>query len=424
MTKKQLLSLFVLLAGASGLEAMVADSRYFPWYPHSYERTIKRRSICEAGAFFVTASSARGNEAKEHIGIPEIWGGYDQKQISDAIGIVGKTSSLLAQWQLQKVIAWDMKGKMEGQGGGLQFEFGFKNGFSFGGSIGAMHLTSDIRYSIPQVTIRDMGLTASQQNQLDAERRAMNETLGFPYAQWSKSGFTDGEFHARWGFLTEYRLKCRKVDGGVFGGVLVPTGVVRDPNNPASVPFGGNGHVGFYGGLESMFEIKEDWELSVRVQVSKRLAKTQVERMPVNYESVLFGAVEGPVRVDPGATFLFTPAFTMHDLRDGFGAGAQYCMAIHGGDVWTDKRTDQSIPTTLGPRYSNGYWDNTTSIYTKSQWAAEYCVLTIFYDPDRLTTDEGARPQVVFQWDIPINIFVAEEVSKTNTISLGLSFHF
>lgn len=434
MTKKQLLSLFVLLTGVAGLEASVADSRYFPWYPHMYERTLQKRSIFDAGAFFVTASRARGNESIEHISIPEIWGVYDQKQLSDALGILGKTTPLLAQWQLQGAIAWDVKGKMEGQGGYLQFEYGTKKGFSVGVTTSVMHLTSDQRFTIP-VGIkrgsqydsnprRDMGLTPSQEEQLDAQRREIQELLGFTNAQWSATGFTDTEFHVRYGFLTEYRLKCRKVDGGVFAGILVPSGVKRQPNNPASVPFGGNGHTGFYAGAEGMFEIKEDWELSIRLQASKRLAKTQIGRMPINYEPVLWGAVEGPVRVDPGASFLFTPAFTMHDLRDGFGAGIQYCMAIHGGDVWTDERADQTIPTTLNGLRGNSGSYLIPGLYERSKWAAEYIIATIFYDPDRLTKDEGIRPYVVFQWDVPLHLFIEEKVSKTNTISLGLSFHF
>jgi len=434
MTKKQLLSFFMLLTGVAGLKASVADSRYFPWYPHMYERTVKKRSIFDAGAFFVTASSARGNESIEHIGIPEIWGIYDQKQLSDALGIIGQTTPLLAQWQLQGAIAWDVKGKIEGQGAYFQFEYGSKNGFSAGVTTSIMHITSDQRFILPTAIKRgsrydsnpkrDLALTPAQEEQLDAQRREIQELFGFVNAQWSATGFTDTEFHLRYGFLAEYCLKCRKVDGGVFAGVLVPSGVKRQPNNPASIPFGGNGHTGFYWGAESMFEIKEDWELSVRVQGSKRLPKTQISRLPVNYEPILWGALEGPVRVDPGFSFLFTPAFTMHDLRDGFGVGIQYCMAIHGGDVWIDERSDQTIPTTLNGLRGNSGSYLIEGLYEKSKWSAEYVVATVFYDPDKLIKDDGIRPHIVFQWNLPIHLLVEEKVSKTNTISLGLSFHF
>ncbi len=427
MTKKHLLTLFVLLTGVAKLEAMVADSRYFPGYPHPYERTLERRSIFEAGAFFVTASNARGNESLEHIGIPEIWGFYDQKQLSDAIEMIGKTSPLLSQWQIQRTIVWDMNAKMEGQGGYFQVEFGSKHGISFGGSTGVMHLTSDLRFFLPaasrRVTLttgvtvdsdprRDLMLSPAQEEQLDAERRAMNTILGFDSVHWSATGFTDTELHLRYGFVSEYRLKCRKIDGGVFLGALIPSGVKRQPINPASVPFGGNGFSGIYGGLEGTFELKEDWELNLRIQGSKRFAKTQNSRIPVNYESILFGALEGPLRIDPGASFYFSPTFTVDDLRDGFGFALQYCMAIHGGDVFTDERPDQTIPSTL-----NG-------LYNKSKWAAEYGVVTLFYNHDKIRTDEGVWPYIVLQCDIPMHLMVSEDFSKTTTLSLGVSFHF
>jgi len=427
MTKKRLLGLFVLLAGVAKLEAMVADSRYFPWYPHPYERTMQRRSILEAGAFFVTASSARGNETIEHIGIPEIWGFYDQKQLSDAIILIGETSPLLGQWQIQRTIVWDMRSKMEGQGGYLQLEFGGENGVSFGGTTSIMHLTSDLRFFLPgasrRVTLtsgttvdsdpwRDLGLTSAQASQLDAERRAMNQLLGLTSTSWSATGFTDTEIHLRYGFLREYCLKCRKIDGGAFLGALIPSGVKRIASNPASVPFGGNGHSGIYGGLESTFELREDWELNIRIQGSKRFAKTEISRIPVNYECVLFGALQGPVRIDPGASFYFSPTFTIDDLRDGFGFALQYLLAMHGGDVWTDERPDQTIPSTL-----NG-------LYKKSKWAAEYGVITLFYNPEKIKKDEGNWPHIVLQADIPMHMMVSEDFSKTTMITFGLSFHF
>lgn len=412
MIKKQIRILVVLLLGVSGLKGMVADSRYFPWYPHSYQRAFNERSILESGAFFAVANGARGTEALEHIGIPEIWGIYDQKMISDALMRVHKPTPLLAEWQLQRTIPWQMYGKIAGQGFYLQGELGFENGFSFGGSTSAMHVTSVERFTLPSQTIRDMNLLPSQILELDNERRAMNDLLGLTGAQWSKSGMTDSEVHVRYGILKEYVAKCRKVDAGVFAGLLLPTGVIRDVNNPASVPFGANGHFGYYVGLEGMFELKEDWILGIRLQLEDLLSRTQEMRMPVNDETILYGAIVGPAKVEPGVTVVFCPSFTMADLRDGLGAGIQYTMAVHAGDVWTDKRTDQTIPTTLN------------DLYEKSKWAAEYLSVSVFYDPNRETRDARTYPIINFKWDIPIKVFVSERVSKTNLISLGFSFHF
>ena len=40
-----------------------------------------------------------------------------------------------------------------------------------------------------------------------------------------------------------------------------------------------------------MFELKEDWTLGIRLQIEDLFAKTQLTRMPVNNETILYGAV-------------------------------------------------------------------------------------------------------------------------------------
>ncbi len=412
MSKKQLLGLLVVASFVSGLQAMVGDSRYFPWYQRFYDRTYERRSIVDVEAFFVTAGHARGTESLTHIGIPEIWGVYDQKQLSDALIMLGETTPLLAQWQYQMTIPWQMKEKIEGQGFSIVGELGGKHGFSFCFSTVVMHVTCSQQFLLPRQTRIDMGLLPAQELELDSERRQMNEQLGFRNAQWSKSGMGDTEIYLRYGQVRDYPWKFRKIDVGGYVGALIPSGVKRDPNNPVSVPFAGDGHAGFFIGAEGFFEIKEDWNVGLRFQVNKRVAKTQNGRMPINNENVLYGAVEGPIRIDPGTTFIFTPCFRMGDLRDGWGASVQYLIAHHRGDVWTDERVNQTIPTTLG------------GLYKKSEWTAEYLAVNIFYDSDRVRTDDRVYPVLNFQWNIPLHLMAEKLVSKTNLVSMGFVFNF
>ncbi len=412
MAKKQLLALLVAASFVSGLQAMVSDSRYFPWYQRFYDRTYERRSIIDVEAFFVTAGSARGNESIPHIGIPEIWGVYDEKQLSDALLLLGQTTPLLAQWQLQTKIPWIMKGKIEGQGFSLVAELGGRHGLSLCASTAVMHVTCNQQFILPRTTQSSMGLLPAQELELDSERRQINEQLGFKEAQWSKSGMCDTEVYLRYGFVKDYAWKFRKIDVGAYAGALIATGVKKDPNNPASVPFAGDGHSGFFVGAEGFFEIKEDWNVGLRMQVNSRVAKTREGRMPINNETVLYGAISGPVRIDPGATFIFTPCFRMGDLRDGWGLSVQYLLAFHGGDVWTDMRPVKTIPTTL-----NG-------LYKKSEWTAEYLAVNIFYDSDRVKSDDRVHPLLNFQWSIPLHLMAEKQVSKTNLVSLGFVFNF
>lgn len=413
MTKKQILTLLVLFMGVSEVYGgMVSDNRYFPLQYYPIGRTLYQRSIAEAGAFFVIANDARGDEALEHIGIPEIMGIYDQKQISDALIMTGKSTPLLGEWQLQKTIPWQTYGKIAGQGFYFQTELGLMKGFSFGLITSAMHLSSVQRFTLPAVTIRDMNLQPYQIAELDSERRAMNDLLGLTGAQWSKSGMNDTILYLRWGVLKEYVAKCRKIDGGLRVGVVLPTGVLRDINNPASIPFGSDGFTAVFFGAEGIFELKEDWEFGIKVQLYEAFSRTPIIRMPVNYEAAYYGAVTGPAKITPGSTVLFTTWFTMADLREGFGASLQYTASVHFGDVISDRRTDQTIPTTLNNTFKG------------SQWAAEYISIKAFYDPSWETRDEKTVPIFSLRWNIPVHIVCAEKVSKTNIVSAGIEYHF
>ncbi len=424
MTKKQILTLLVLFIGVSEVHGgMLSDNRYFPFQSYPVGRTLYQRSVADIGAFFTIANGARGDEAIESIGIPELMGIYDQKQISDALLLIGKTTPLLAEWQLQKTIPWQMYGKIAGQGFYFRSEIGFDNGLSLGFLTSAMHVSSVQRFTLPAVTIRDMNLQPSQIVELDSERRAMNDLLGLTGAQWSQSGTTDTMMYGRYGLLKEYVVKCRKVDAGVFGGFIWPTGILQDTNNPASVPFGSIGRSMIFFGADGAFEVKEDWEFGLTMQLYEAFSKTQVIRMPVNYEPLPFGALVGPAKIDPGSTFFFSTWFSMADLREGFGASLQYTATVHGGDVYTDKRSDQTIPTTLNYAVNpnNPAWIDT---YRRSQWVAEYICINAFYDPNWEKRDEKTAPVFNFKWNIPVKILGAEKVSKTNFITVGLEYHF
>ena len=69
-------------------------------------------------------------------------------------------------------------------------------------------------------------------------------------------------------------------------------------------------------------------------------------------------------------------------------------------------------PTQLGP------WNDVTD------WNAEYLTLNVFYDFARVRTENCFAPILSFMWDIPLQAFIIEGVSKTHRISLGLLFSF
>jgi hypothetical protein len=412
MTTKYLMLLLGALTAATQSFSMAGDNRYFPWYGQSYARTVEKRSNFQTELFFMTGDEAFGNSSKEKKGIPEIWGTYDQKLLSEAIIAIGLTTPLLAQWQVQRVIEWDVNQKIEAQGLNLKGEWALTKRFSIGASGGLMRVNCNQTFKIPRVTRNDMSLTPSQEEELDRERRAMNDLIGLTGTQWQKTGLLDTEVYVRWGGTWDYILKSRQVDMGAVGGFYIPTSEEREINNSASIPFGGNNAAGLFISSDFSLELKEDWTFGMSLRLSNRFKKTQKRRLSVKKENHLFGATTGDVEVDEGVTFAWNPYFRFGDLQDGLGAHLGYTLATHSGDVWTDKRTDKTITVDLN------------NIYDRSKWTAEYLSLHVFYDSGKVTKTDKIRPIITFNWDIPVKALAAEEVSKTHKIALGIAFTF
>lgn len=413
MTIKQVILVISALVAASDSYAMAINNRYLPWYTQPFGRTLDIRSHVHGELFFMTADKAFA-PSDETKGIPEVWGKYDQKLSSEvllAMGIVNP-SILLAQWQSQKTILWDVDQKIESQGFAFDGEWALTHGISFGGSCAFMRVNCNQTFSIPAVTRRDMNLTSEQENQLDQQRRDMNKLIGIMSTQWSSAGFSDAEFYIRWGNVWDYKLKSRQVDAGLKTGVYFPLGVKRDQNNSASIPFGSNGLYGIFFAGDIALEIKEDWVLGMALQLSKHFSKIQLRRLPVKKENPLFGGTTGNVNVDPGVTLIWNPFLKIGDLRDDWNVHVGYTLSHHAGDVWTDKRTDKTIVIDLN------------DIHKLSKWDAEYLSLYVSYDSSKVTKKDKIQPILTINWDAPIRVFSAENVSKTHKIALGVAFDF
>ncbi len=413
MTIKQVVLVISALVATSDAYAMAINNRYLPSYTQPFGRTLDTRSHMHGKLFFMTADKAFARSDEER-GIPEVWGKYDQRLASDVLlsmGIVNP-AILLAQWQAENKIIWEVDQKIEAQGFSFDGEWNIGRGISFGGSCAFMRANSNLTFSIPVVTRRDMGLTTPQENQLDRQRRDMNKLIGITSTQWSNTGFSDAQLYVRWGNVWDYKLKSREVDAGIKTGVYFPLAEKRDENNPASIPFGSNGLYGIFFAGDLALEIKEDWTFGMALQLSKHFTRIQIRRLPVKKENYLFGGTTGNVKVDPGVTFLWNPFVRLGDLRDGWSVHVGFTLTNHAGDVWTDKRSDKTITIDLN------------DIHKVSKWQSEYLSLYVSYDPSKITKDHRINPIFTINWDAPVRVFAAEEVAKTHKIALGIAFDF
>jgi len=411
---KKLIQIFiVLLIITTGCRAMVFDNRFIPLLQHPRLVIEGLPSVIASDVLFATASSACGPQEDE-FGIPEIYGTFDQGALSNALDISGQTNPLRSDWRGAK-IPWTMTGRLQAQGIDFYYHQAINKHFSVGASWLFMRsntsqefILKNERSSLDRV---ELTLGPSDPQELDEQRREMFRVIGIQENQAHQTGFGDIDAYMRLGSTWDYTLRCRSIDAGLRVGVLMGTGVKHSINNPASIPFGGNGHWGMYGALDALFEVREDIKVGCMMRLSKRFAKTSLQRISVAGEPYVFGAEVGLVRINPGVTFVVSPWFVLENLREGLGAGVYYTLTLHEKDEWDDVRTCCNVPVIITPTER------------LSSWASSYFTVHVFYDFGRMRVVRDFAPVISLRWDVP-SMFKARGVPKTHKVALGISFNF
>lgn len=405
------------------VQAMVFDNRYFPLIQYPWI-TVPCRESHASGDFFITTASRAADIAERDIGIWALTGPFDQAQLAFSMQTVGLFNPLPPDF-VNGELPWIMHGKLQTQGFAFWYVQELGACFSAGilGLIMRSNSTIDFKFDIANASSK-VGITDdSQIFFLDDIRRQMLAELNLSCNHVHQHGFGDLEAYVRWSGYRAYSFKLRNIEYGLRIGLLIPTGVKRNIFEPASVPFGGNGHWGLYVSGDTEFEVKEDWKVGVLLRLSKRFTRTSIQRMPLfvlppngktesSSEPQIFGVITGPAQVDPGFTQVFAMYGQWEGLREGFGVRLQYTLINHDKDTWTDKRVDKTDKV------------NIKSIENHSRWASEYVTLTGFYDFDKTAQERGHKPIVRASWDIPFTLLVAHRFVKSFKISLGLEFNF
>ena len=399
--------------------AMVVDNRYFPLFPVPYSRTVEQPSRFGVDLFFMTAEKGYGDR-EEDVGLPEIFGFYDQSKESQAMIALGFPSPLLDEWRLFD-IQWFMQGRLQAQGISFCYDQALNDRFSLGASWLFMRVDSWNEFRFNHSS--SLKIMPADELELELERRQMNQILGIGGPLSHQIGFGDIDLYLRYGYLEEYVSKFRRMDVGIKIGALIPSGVVRDINNPSSVPFGGDGFWGIYGTAEGEFELKEDLVVGISLRVSKRFERIKRERVSlvlspepqsIIENSLLYGVLVAPIRVNPGVTAMVSPYIKLDNVRGGLGFRLRYTLVIHEADEWHDARpiAEQTVPIPQA------------TLEEKLRWASDYVSLSAFYNLGNYKVDPGMSPTIGVTWDLPSLLFKAYNISKTHKISLGLELHF
>lgn len=384
------------------------DNRFFPLTLYPYVSYYDRDRYATLGPFMTTTPASYEREERD-VPLFNILGSFDQKAIALAMAQAGYENPFVAVGQedlllTRSSIIWNMNGKIQSQGLFFGAQYGCSRHVTLGFEWYFMRANSRLIFSPEESRDRIA--------ELEVILRTMTAQLGMNGTQSDEVGMGDLDLYLRVGNNWDYTLKFRHIDLGMRFGLLVPAGKRASICDPASVPFGGNGHWGFYLMGDGEFELKEDWKLGLFIGLSKRLAKTQLSRMPISDEPINFGVAVGDARVNPGPTFMFAPYFSVENLREGFGARLQYTLSIHGEDGWTDKRCNKTVPVRL------------RRAVEFSRWSGGHVTLTALYDFGKMKVKRVAEPIVYLAWDVPVNVIMTHMIPKTTKVSIGIEFNF
>ncbi len=391
---------------------MTYDNQWFPLGGRPYSRKNEYSSAVIPELFGCLADRSahieRGMKTPKDGGLFELFGIYDLNAVATSLQITGKPNPLRSEWQGSQIL-WAMGGKLEALGADLYYYQSLSRHFEIGASLLVMNVKTNIDFRfVKGITFAGSGDFI----ELDNDRLQASEELGINCYVSNESGLGDLDFYIRAGNMWHYPDKFRRIDAGLRVGILAPTGKKRNINNPASVPFAGDGRWGLYAALDTEFELKEDIKIGFWMWVINRWVRTGTFRLPVTTEPYNFGAMVGEFKSNPELSLVAFPYVLWEDIREGLGAAVSYLYVRQFAGTWEDKRCDQTIPVNL------------CEMRHLSTWTGEYVSVNILYDLSKRIGYSEMSPLFSLYWDVPVHFLGEKRVSRTNRITLGVQFNY
>lgn len=393
------------------IQATIFDNRYIPFLQRPYIVTPNKDNHFSCDLFFATASQAFGKNDRE-IGVPELYGIYNQNAVAKSFVNIGCPNPLPSRFQ-DKNIIWDANGKIVAQGFELWLHEKIWRDIYVGFYWYFMRVNSSSEFflNINQSGFAD--IPTADVLLLDRKRRQMNVLAGLVTGDHAaQAGPGDVDAYVMWDHQYGRVFKFRSIRVQASIGALLPAGQKRNINEPTSIPFGGNGFWGAYAAAQGEFELKEDWKVGTFARVSKRFQRTIQERVPLHCEPVQFAPMVGTLQINPSPTFVWSGWVTFEGVHKGLGARILLTVRKHNKDA---------IKTLCA---SDCSCINSCALQELTEWGSDYITLNAFYDFGKAKVNRRHEPILFFAWDIPSNLLVTQNVIKTNKVMLGFELSF
>ena len=429
-TKNFLLFIFVSISLLSShLFSMRQSNRYFPFL--ETPQIVKRGKFGTfKPAFFYIRDSVAWGDNWGRIGIHELYGKYDLEDVINSLQSVTEdideqafTNPFTAVLgdsgakYIDKPIKYDLNGKLKAIGFTLKYEqdLPWKNTF-LGAFLPVMHVISNQVYSFNQNASR-LGFTPTSADidEIDTVRRYTHEEIGFQSPDYTKTGFGDLDLYFRFRAEWEYLHLMHGINFNLKTGVLIPTGVKRDINNPAAVPFMGDGHIGWYLSIVQEFELKEDLRLGIMLGYLYQFKEKMMERMSVGSEPSVFSSLKGRLQVKPGPTLKIAPYLSICNIVDGLNVQLMYTHLMHNDDDLDDRRPTSEIDK-LNSRL--------TTSEDLTRWRMNLFTMELMYDSKAALKKWPLEPIIYATFTVPFGWIGGKNAAKHHQFSLGVELNF
>lgn len=427
--------LLILACTSSSLMGMTYDNRFFPLLDKPIRRHEDACFFYRLQPFIMFAhdSSIREEEFDdENSHLFDMEGGLYYNALHDSITLSGKSSQPLVHPDLLirgKNLWWSRPGRLDSAGLAFRWYYNLTKNIEIGGSSLLMGARS--RFTTFLRTPGDIVLTPGDKSDIQTSQTQFMDLSGIRSFLWTKFGLGDTDFYLRLGTHKKYFLRCKTIDAGIKLGMIAPTGVKHEIGNPASLPFGGNGHWGLYvdGAVDS--ELKDDLFAGFNLRFIHRFRDTKDIRLPLLKKGVpdrtedteesesmrdfkglplSFAPFIKRERIDPGFTFVFSPYVGFGDLRDGFGVQIGYTLILHSHDRLAPRREGEF------PLIDRELFQH------RSEWNREYVTVSLMYDLAKDQEYRGRAPLLSLDVDIPVDVLASKQSFRTYAVSLRIEW--
>jgi len=404
------------------LYAMHNSNRYLPFLERQNAHRLSQFGRWTP-TLFLTSANGAGNEFRDRIGIPEIWGTYNLKNVINSLKEVTEkinnqtfvnpfVTELRPEWVDQDLI-FNQKGRLDTRGFILDYEQRLLKGLSLGFWIPFMEITSQHKFNFNKTSSHLHMLIDSEIDQIDRVRRSVHDSLGLEAPDFSRTGFGDLDVYLRWNKQVDHRFLTRAIDINIKVGVTAPLGPKRRVSNPASIPFMGDEHMGLYFECNPEFELKQNWHLGLMFGFSTHERRKKSLRIPVGEEQFFYSALVGDLVVHPGSTFKISPYFTLANLSDGVDLHFRYTYIHHNRDRFNDFRPTGgkvALPSSL------------EQMKDLSRFRMGIFSFEVLYDSKDARKKWPLQPKIFASYDSPL--WGQKNAVKHHQLTVGVELYF